>query len=371
MNLIELSNKFPTETEAEHYFEQTRWKKSLHCAYCLSININNRSSDGRFNCKDCKYTFSVTTGTYLHRTRIPLKTWLFAFGVVADAKKGLSALQLQRNLGLSYKTAFKMYHTIRDIMSEEKIKPLSDVIEMDETYVGGKPRKPNIKKPLTKEGKEYLVNRTQEVTALGYNLSALKGNTAKVDLDTKRGRGSQKLIPVTGIVQRDGAVVAEVMDSLGAKKLEALVKKHVDLADTLLITDTYKGYAKMKKIIEHIKIDHSKLYSYDGVNTNSIESFWSIVERGIIGQYHHVSLKYLPKYIVEFCFKYNNRNYDDMFETLVKASMGVKIPKAIIHDPTKPKPIRKPKKKGHLGATKPNNLIDPKYRNKTDTNTPF
>ena len=99
-------------------------------------------------------------------------------------------------------------------MSEEKVKPLNDVIEMDETYVGGKPRKPNIKKPLTKEGKEYLVQRTQEVKALGYDLTALKGNTAKVDLDTKRGRGSQKLIPVTGIVQRDGAVVAEVMDSL-------------------------------------------------------------------------------------------------------------------------------------------------------------
>ena len=82
----------------------------------------------------------------------------------------------------------------------------------------------------------------------------------------KRGRGSQKLIPVTGIVQRDGAVIAEVMDSLGAKKLEAMVKKHVDLADSLLITDTYKGYARMKKIIEHIKIDHSKLYSYNGCN---------------------------------------------------------------------------------------------------------
>ena len=161
------------------------------------------------------------------------------------------------------------------------------------------------------------------------------------------------------------------MDSLGAKKLEALVKKHVDLADTLLITDTYKGYSRMKKIIEHIKIDHSKLYSYNGVNTNSIESFWAIVERGIIGQYHHVSLKYLPKYVVEFCFKYNNRNYDDMFETLVKASMGVKIPKAIIHDPTKPKPIRHPKKRGHLGSTKPKNLIDPKHGSGVNENTPF
>ena len=108
----------------------------------------------------------------------------------------------------------------------------------------------------------------------------------------------------------------------------------------------------MKKIIEHIQIDHSKLYSYNGVNTNTIEGFWSIVERGIFGQYHHVSLKYLPKYIVEFCFKYNNRNLDDMFETLVKVSMKVKIPSAIIHDPNK---VNKPKATPttNLGTKKP------------------
>lgn len=119
---------------------------------------------------------------------------------------------------------------------------------------------------------------------------------------------------------------------------------------------TYLSHGKKeysKNLMSEIKIDHSRLYSYNGVNTNTIESFWAIVERGIIGQYHHVSLAYLPKYIVEFCFKYNNRNFDDMFETLVKASMRVKIPKAIIHDPNKPKTTAKPLKKGHLGSKKP------------------
>jgi transposase-like protein len=371
MNLIKIAQKFPSQFDTILFFEKYRWAKGIVCPHCASPSISPRQADHRFKCRKCRRGFSVTTNTYLHQTHIPLQTWMFAFSVIADAKKGLSSLQLQRHLGIAYQTAFEMAHKIRDIMAEEKIQPLNDVIEMDETYVGGKPRKPNVKKLLTKEGKEYLVNRTQEVKSLGYDLRALKGNTAKVDLDTKRGRGSQKLIPVTGIVQRDGAVIAEVMDSLGAKKLEEMVKKHVDLAKTLLITDTYKGYARMKKIIEHIKIDHSKLYSYNGVNTNSIESFWAIVERGIIGQYHHVSLKYLPKYIVEFCFKYNNRNFDDMFETLVKASMCVKIPKAIIHDPSKPKPIRKPRKKGHLGTTKPKNLIDSKHRAKLDDGTPF
>jgi ribosomal protein L22 len=272
---------------------------------------------------------------------MPLQKWLLAFAVVSDAKKGLSAKQLERNIGVHYETAFNMAHLIRDMMAEEKIELLDNVVEMDESFIGGKPRKPNIKAPLTEEGKEYLKTRTAEVVADGFNLKKKKGNAAKVDLDTKRGRGSQKQIPVAGIVQRDGAVVAEVMTSLGAKKLEALVQKHVDMADSLLITDQYRGYSKMHKIIEHIKIDHSKLYSYNGVNTNTIESFWAIVERGIMGQYHHVTLKYLPKYVIEFCFKFNNRNYDDMFETLVKAAMRVKIPNAILQDPNKRKKVTK------------------------------
>lgn len=358
MNLVEIAEKFPTDLDTRNHFEKIRWNGSVTCPYCSCIRISPRQSDGRFKCnnKDCRNGFSVTTLTHLHGTHIPLKRWLFAFSVIADAKKGVSSKQLERHLGLSYETAFYMAHTIRDIMSEEKVKPLNNVVEMDETYIGGKPRKPNVKNELTPEGREYLVTRTEEVKKQGFDMRRLKGNTAKVDLDTKRGRGSQKMIPVTGIVQRDGAVIAEVMDKLGAKELEKLVKKHVNLGESLLVTDTYKGYSSMQKIIEHIKIDHSKLYSYNGVNTNTIESFWAIVERGIFGQYHHVSLKYLPKYIVEFCFKYNNRNFDDMFETLVKASMMVKIPNAIIHDPKKPRK-KKVMKKGNLGSKKTNSKV--------------
>jgi len=103
--------------------------------------------------------------------------------------------------------------------------------------------------------------------------------------------------------------------------LKKLVNKFVDKDDSVMITDEYKGYNRFSEIIEHISIDHQKLYSYKGINTNSIESFWAIVKRGIIGQYHQVSLKYLPNYVSEFVFKYNNRNMDDMFETLVKNSM--------------------------------------------------
>jgi hypothetical protein len=100
-----------------------------------------------------------------------------------------------------------------------------------------------------------------------------------------------------------------------------MVVKHINLKKSVLITDEYKGYLGLNKIIDHVKVDHAKYYSYKGLNTNSIESFWAILKRGIMGQYHHVSVEYLPNYIDEFCFKYNNRKYDDMFETLVFNAM--------------------------------------------------
>ncbi|MCH7535784.1 MAG: IS1595 family transposase, partial [Bacteroidetes bacterium] len=141
-------------------------------------------------------------------------------------------------------------------------------------------------------------------------------------VDVKRGRGTKK-IPVVGIVERDGDVVAQVMRKLTYQNLKTMVEKYVYEDDSVLITDEYKGYSRMHNIIEHVKIDHQKIYSYKGLNTNTIESFWAVVERGIMGQYHHVSPKYLPTYIAEFVFKWNNRNKDDMFETLVKNSMKI------------------------------------------------
>ena len=371
MNLYEIGQKFSTPQSVYDYLEKVRWSDKVRCVHCNNLKVTGRYDDFTYHCSKCRKRFSVITNSYLHNTRLPLQKWLLAFAVIADAKKGMSALQLKRNIDVSYQTAFNMAHKIRDMMAIEQIEMLDNVVEMDESFIGGKPRKPNIKSYLTEIGKQYLVKRTNEVINQGFDLSRKKGNPAQVNLNTKRGRGSQKQIPVAGIVQRDGAVVAEVMNSLGAKKLEALVQKYVNTADSLLITDQYKGYSKMKLLIEHIKIDHSKLYSYNGVNTNTIESFWAIVERGIMGQYHHVTLKYLPKYVVEFCFKYNNRNYDDMFDTLVKVAINVKIPKAIIHDPNKAKINKKPIKPSNLGSERPKNSDIAKYRPKDIENLPF
>lgn len=133
-------------------------------------------------------------------------------------------------------------------------------------------------------------------------------------------RGTRK-VPVVGIVERDGNVIAKVMRTLSHENLKAMVQKNVEEEDAVLITDKYKGYNRLSKIVDHIKVDHQKMYSYRGINTNTIESFWAIIKRGIMGQYHKVSPAYLPEYITEFVFKYNNRIDDDMFKTLVVNAM--------------------------------------------------
>lgn len=323
MNLIEISEKIPTELEAVKFMENIRWKKVIRCTECNSTKIGSRQKDLRFHCMKCGNTFSVTTKTRIHDTRLPVKTWIYAVAVITDAKKGMSAMQLQRNLGIHYETAWNMYHKLREMMGEDinQLDELSGIIEMDETYIGGKPRKFVTGKttlPTEPTKIPQLDKQIKELKQAGINLKRGKGNPAHPSINPKRGRGT-KNIPVVGIVQRDGNVVAEVMKNLTYQNLKNMVEKYVKEDNSILITDEYKGYSRIHNIIEHIKIDHNRLYSYKGVNTNSIESFWAIIERGIIGQYHSVSPKHLPKYIAEFVYKYNwRKNNEGMFDEIIK-----------------------------------------------------
>jgi transposase-like protein len=340
MSPIEIMTKFPTELAAVQYLETVRWGVKPKCTHCNSENVGNRGGDMRLRCKDCNKRFSVTSGTLINSTNLPIRTWLVGISIVCNAKKGLSALQLQRDLNLNYATAFKMYHRLRDFMAvENQYNRLDGITEMDETYVGGKPRRyQNAVFGKTKAIPEFdakIAELADEYDFINPDTKPKKARTG----NAKRGRGTDKT-PVVGIVQRDGNVVAEVMQKTGAANITKMVKKYVDLDNSVLLTDEYKSYSRLDAIIEHIKIDHNKMYSYRGLNTNSIESFWAIVKRGIMGQYHQVSDKYLQRYVDEFCFKYNNRKDDDMFETLI--SIMVLAPNEV-NIPELPK--MKPKKK--------------------------
>jgi transposase-like protein len=322
MNVIELHNKFPDELKAVQHFEKLRWGKKIVCNYCKGTNLGERQKDMRFHCKDCRKSFSVTTGTFLQSTNVPLKTWLVAFSIITNAKKGLSAHQLKRDLGISYPTSFKMYHKVRELMAQENkgIEELEGVVEMDETYIGGKPRKMN--DPCFKPKKRAeLDKQINELKGEGFSFTPKGKSKAKCQPEPKRGRGTDN-IPVVGIVERGGDVVAQVMKTISYDNLKNMVKKYVNEDKSVLVTDSLPAYNSMKKIINHIKTDHSRLYSYRGVNSNSIESFWAIIERGIMGQYHSVTPKMLPNYVAEFVYKYNNRNnHDKMFDVLCKKAI--------------------------------------------------
>ncbi len=319
MNIVEISNKFPTELHCIEYAEKLRWGKKPKCAYCGGTDLQNRNKDMRHRCRACSKSTSVTINTPLHDTRIPLRTWFFAVSIITDAKKGLSAHQLKRNIDVSYPTAFNMYHKIRELMADENkdIEDLEGVIEMDETYIGGKPRKMN--DPCFKPKKRTeLDKQINELKGEGFNFTPKGKSKAKCQPEPKRGRGTDN-IPVVGIVERGGDVVAQVMKTISYDNLKDMVKKYVNEDKSVLVTDSLPAYNSMKKIINHIKTDHSRLYSYRGVNSNSIESFWAIIERGIMGQYHSVSPKMLPNYVAEFVYKYNNRNKNDkMFSEMLK-----------------------------------------------------
>lgn len=319
MNLYQISKTFPTEILATDYLEYVRWGKSPHCSNCGSDKISKRYADLRYHCSTCRGRFSVTTGTHLENTNLSLVQWIMSFALISDAKKGISAKQLERNIGVSYPTAWGMYHKIRTFMTDGDIK-LKGLIEADETYIGGKPRKYQSAKYKTPFEHDYLDSKLEK---LGDKFTFENPDTYKkkgITENAKRGRGTDKT-PVVGMVQRNGNVVAEVMMKTDFKHIKQMAEQYINMADSVLLTDEFSAYSRFDAIIEHIKIDHSKMYSYKGLNTNSIESFWAIIKRGIMGQYHSVSDKHLPKYIDEFCFKYNNRKYDDMFETLVFNSM--------------------------------------------------
>lgn len=324
MNLLEISNKYPNELDCIKLFEKARWKNKITCPFCKSDKIGNRNKDMRFHCKNCNKSFSVTTGTQLHNTRLPLKTWLFAFCEISNAKKGISARQLKRQLNVSHPTAWLMYHKIRKLMNIENKKiVLDDVTEADTTYIGGKPRKCQSEAKGTAEHIPELDEAKKKFEKKGFKFKEGEYKKPCKFGKQKRGKGTSKEA-VTGVVERGGDVFAEVVNKTDFAELKKIIDKHVKSKKSVLIMDKDTSNKKLSKIIDGIVIDHSKMYSYRGLNSNSIESFWAIIKRQIIGQHHSATPKYLNNYVQEAVFKYNNRKDDDMFETLVKFSMTEK-----------------------------------------------
>ncbi len=286
MNIVSIFKRFPQESDCRIYLEQVRWQDKPICPYCNSTNSTLLPKEQRHHCNNCNTTFSVTVNTIFHQTHLPLQKWLLAVTLVLNAKKGIAARQLARDLEVNKNTAWRMGMKIRQAMIDtEQRNLLTGLVEMDETYIGGKPRKGS--------GQHH-----------------------------KRGRGTKKT-PVVGIIERGGNVTASVTrdGKLTTKNLADLVRRNVDTNNATLITDEFTGYIGIRRILPHEIVDHSKWYVDGFKHTNNIESFWALLKRGIVGQYHKVSIRYLPKYIDEFCYRWNNREDIDLFGTTLKKAV--------------------------------------------------
>lgn len=282
MNIIEVFKKFPDQDTCLSYLEQVRWGNKPVCPYCKSDNTYKLDGENRHrhHCNGCHRSFRVTVGTIFHRTHLPLQKWFLAITLMLNAKKGISSRQLARDLDVHPESAWRISHQIRKAMGSHP-DLLQGIIEMDETYVGGKPRPGSGK--------------------------------------SKRGRGTNK-VPVIGMVQRNGPVKAFVSIDrrITSDRMLELVRGHVDTSKgNWLLTDEFRSYNQMNKIVAHLAINHQESYADGDVHTNTIESFWAILKRGIIGQFHRVTLKYLQRYVDEFAWRFNRRMTGCAFDELI------------------------------------------------------
>jgi len=268
-----------TEGEARTILENIRWPKGPTCPHCKSRNatrINAQSTkvrDGLLQCNACRQQFTVTVGTVMHRSHITLRQWVQAFHSMCSHKKGVSALQLQRNLGLkSYKSAWHLAHRIRWAMRQGPMRTfLKGTVEVDETYVGGK-------------------------TRLG-----------------KRGKASERKVPVVALVERGGRIRTKPVEHVTSKTLKSIIRDHVR-RDSRIVTDDSSIYHGLRWQFQggHESVTHSKgEYVRGDVHVNSAESFFALLKRGVHGTFHHVSKRHLPRYCDEFGFRWDHRNVTD------------------------------------------------------------
>lgn len=295
MNFLKFLKKFPTEQAIVDYYIKTRYSKELpHCNHCGSIKVYSYSNEKMmkfFRCAECNRDFSIFKGTIFENSCTDLRKWFYAIHLFLNGKKGISALQLQREIGTTYKTAWRMLRQIRLAMGNKKKKDDDDddfmntVIEMDETYIGGKAENKHM---------------SERVAAKGIFEKSV----------------------VFGMLERDKEVRAFVVDDAKRDTLMAKIYENVKMGSEI-ITDEHKAYYWLYSQFKHQVVNHSRGEYKKGADahTNSIEGFWSTLKRGVYGIYHHVSKKHLQLYVNEFAFRYNNRNNEFIFDKLVGATI--------------------------------------------------
>jgi len=307
-SLIDVQAEFGTEEQCIAYLEFMRWPEGVHCIKCEGARISKFRTNGStrtrksgktgkvktvpvpprylYEClnPECGHQFSATVGTIFNDTHLPLSQWFMAVALMVNAKKGLSAKQMERDLGVSYPTAWYLCHRIRKSMEEGQAGLLTGTVEADETYVGGR-------------------------------------------YDRRRKRGPHEKQPVVGFIQRGDETKCSQVRTFpiltnSTTVLTGAVTNNVSTSADVFITDDWRGYKKVGKQYRHETVNHIALeYVRKGdprqIHTNSIENFWSLFKRGLIGSYHKVSVKHLSRYLDEFSFRFNNRDAEDLFGLVI------------------------------------------------------
>lgn len=287
VDLVSLIDKFGDDQRCRTYLEGLRWHERVLCPRCGSEKISSILKRDQYDCDSCRYQFSVTAGTIFHDTHLPLVKWFLATYMLCQSRKGMSANQLKRMLGISYKTAWYLCHRIRAAMSaaEEEQPKLHGTVEVDETYVGGKPKR-----------------------------------------GSKRGRGTPKEI-VIGIRQRGGDLRFFHADDVKSGTLAKYIKENISEDVDVVMTDDFTPYPKAIKeagvLGEHRAINHSLgQYSVGNLHTNTVESAFSLLKRGIIGTWHRISAKHLQAYLDEMCWRFDNRENPYLFRDTLKRMLN-------------------------------------------------
>lgn len=319
MNLIDVTKTFATPEACNDFLEQMRWPDGVECVKCggnrVTKYVKQAGTRKRTNsagqevqkpvparilyvCLDCAEQFSVTEGTIFNDTHLPLDKWFMAVALMVNAKKGLSALQFKRDLKVAYKTAWYLSHRIRKAMGLIEAadqEPLAGIVEADETYVGGK-------------------------------------------YDKRRKRARYDKEPVFGIVQRDGRAKTFHMRPVTIKNVVGKITENVSRDADGIYTDDGRFYGTAAGCIanhNHQRVNHTQEEWVRGdVHTGTIDGYWSLLKRGIIGSFHQVSIKHLHRYLSEFQFRWNRRKDQEIFMLVIAALViGSALPYAKLIQP--------------------------------------